>query len=77
MQKNLVFVSTIKGTSKGGRDYDLVSLSNGLRTGTLGNENHLDFSKYKEGDEIVVKFDLSLNYKNEFVLVPVSVEKAK
>jgi len=78
MQKKLIFVDAVKGTSKGsGRDYDLVSLSNGIRTGTIGNENHLDFSHFKEGEEIMVSFDLTLNYKNEFVVLPVKVEKVK
>lgn len=78
MQKKLVYVDSVKGTAKAsGREYNLVSLSNGIRTGTIGNDKNLDFSTYNEGDEILVTFDLTLNYKNEFVVVPVKIEKVK
>lgn len=74
----MVFVSANAGTSKTtGREYNLVSLSNGLRTGTLQNTNKLDFSSYKEGEKVMVTFDLDLSYKNEFILIPVKVEKVK
>jgi len=78
MQKKLIFVDQKKGTAKvSGNAYDLLSLSNGRRTGTLNNENKLDCSAFKEGDEVLVTFDLSLNYKNEFVVIPTAIAKAK
>jgi len=78
MNKVLTFVSAISGTSKGsGREYNLISLSNGLRTGTIGNPKKLDVSHLVEGDKVNVVFDLDLSYKNEFVLVPTKIEKVK
>jgi len=78
MQKTLTFVSANAGTSaKSGKSYNLVSLSNGLRTGTLNNPQSLDVSHLKEGDKVNVTFDLDLSYKNEFILIPVKIEKVK
>lgn len=78
MQKTLVFVSANSGTSKKtGNAYNLITLSNQLRAGTLNNPLKLDTSHLKEGDEIRVTFDLDLSYKNEFILIPTKIEKIK
>jgi len=58
------FVSSIKG-EKNDRKYDLVSISNGLRTVTVNNPNHINTDTLKEGDAIKVEFDLNVSYKNE------------
>jgi len=78
MQKKLKFVSSNSGTSsKTGKAYSFCSLSNGVRTAVVGNPKSIDCSSFKEGDDVLVSFDIDFDYKNNLVLVLQKIEKIK
>lgn len=53
--QTLTFVRSLKGIGKAsGKEYDFLTLSDGIEAFNVGNPNHIDFSKYKEGDKIAV-----------------------
>lgn len=77
MQKTkLYFVSAHAGTSKkSGQPFNIITLSNGLRAGVVGNPHNLDVTELREGDEVEAGFDIDLNYNNEWTVKLVSLEK--
>jgi len=64
MQQEFIFVKALKGTSKGGYEYDFVVVSNGIQSCTISNPQHISFAKYKEGDEITIQLNLKPNGKS-------------
>jgi len=77
MQQELIFVSANAGTSsKTGRPYNIITLSNGLRAGVVNNPNGVDTTGMKEGDTVLAKFEVDLNYSNEWTVKLVGLELA-
>jgi len=76
--KDLIFVSAHSGKTKtDGREYALVTLSNGLRAFTVDNKKRVDVSGLKEGDRVKAEFDFDVDYKNNLRLVLMSLVKLK
>jgi len=67
MSQIFKFVKNIKGTSeKSGKAYNSVILSTGLAMlPPLNNPNNLDFTNYKEGDDIALETLLTVGYKGD------------
>jgi len=74
MQKTFVFVKALSGKSEKGYDYNFVVVSNGIVAGNIANPEKLDFSDYKEGDDITLEIDVKPNMKSWDVIAKRIIE---
>jgi len=62
--QSYVFVRSVVGISKTTqKPYNFLTISDGIEAFNVGNPQAIDFSKYKEGDKIVLQ--LSIKSRNQ------------
>jgi len=69
-----IFVSSFSG-EKNGKKYNVLSLSNGLRTATAFLDEPIETEGLKEGDEVEVEMTATINFKNSWDIKPIRIEK--
>lgn len=69
---DMIFVES-KRIEKDGKHYNVLALSDGLRTATVFTNTQLETEDLKEGDACKVTFRIGVNYRNQFDIVPVEI----
>jgi len=80
MPKTLIFVDRKAGLAKDTqKPYDILTLSNGLRAGNvyMKDATSINTDGFKEGDKVEAKFEVDLNYANNWTAVLISLSKVK
>lgn len=76
MKKTFIFVEYRTGVSKESqRPYQILTLSDGLRSAQFPNPKGLDFTQYNEGDRLLLELDLKINYRGGIDVIPTVVAK--
>jgi len=71
-----IFVQAHSGTSKAGKPFHMLTLSNGIRSATSFLDAPINVEGLKEGDEVDVTITADINSRNEWDVKPVEIARA-
>jgi len=74
----VVFVSRHAGIGKESqKPYDILAISNGIRTGSISFDPTIGTELLKEGDKCIATMQVTMNFKNEWGVYLTKLVKAK